>query len=131
MAEYVLAHLQKGADATGPDDSALRLFVHGGPGSGKTFLVNCIVECAARLGVKSVCGAFAASAANNLPEGGTLHGLLGLSVHGNGNEKLAGATRAQVIERFARVRVLIIDEISMVPPTLLGTSLWCQTLQSN
>ena len=101
------------------------IFLSGGPGVGKTFTVNRILEYADALDVPYICGAFSASAATNLKSGATLHSLFQIPV---GATKRLPPLSAQTLEtlqaRFSRpnkrVRLLFIDELSMVDPEMLS-----------
>jgi hypothetical protein len=97
-------------------------FVSGGPGTGKSFLIEHLRLICETLGVGIMTGAPAAVAA--IPIGGqTLHSLVGLSgtlspdnFPPPPNLETMHALRAQ----FRGVRLLVIDEISMVGTALLG-----------
>jgi len=106
------------------DAPAPLLLLHGGPGSGKTHVIRFIVRTAELLGVGIVCGAFAASAAANMSGGETLHSLCGLSVAlQRKSNKASTSTDRRLRElqlRFQRVRILVIDEVSMVDAAFLG-----------
>jgi hypothetical protein len=97
-------------------------FVSGGPGTGKSFLIEHLRLVCETLGVGIATAAPAAVAA--IPIGGqTLHSLVGLSgtlspdnFPPPPNPEAMSALRA----RFRGVRLLVIDEVSMVGMALLG-----------
>jgi hypothetical protein len=109
--------------------------VLGGPGTGKTFVARYLAECCGQLGVRARSAALAAAAAGLLPGGCTLHTLIGLGGRGKAAEGSEGGGSGIPVDfskpisndklralrkKFSNVRLLIIDEISMVPVNLLG-----------
>jgi hypothetical protein len=77
-----------------PPPSPSPLLVHGGPGTGKSHLINTVVALAARRGATTLCLAPMAAAAN-LIGGSTIHGGLGIS-SGTGYEPPTALTAANV-----------------------------------
>ena len=112
-----------------PLPTPFRLFVHGGPGTGKSFLCNMIVEAAQTSGYAVRCIAPTGIAAANLPTGRTIHNFLSISFQDWDernrylderfitNEKM---TLFRKQHDAARLRMIIIDEISNMHPHLLG-----------
>lgn len=109
--------------------TTLRLFLQGGPGTGKTHVVNLVQ----RLTDKPfLCSAFSGSAASNFPGGSTISNLLGLNLF-NPDRQLSSATRLSALgannqlakrNRLYRVYIAqagvgVIDEISFLGATAL------------
>ncbi len=95
-----------------------RLFVHGGPGTGKTFVVRCLVEEMQREDLGNcICAAFTAAAAILLPNGMTVHRALSLGIRRTSRR---GATLHDDV-RAQATALLVIDEASMLSPTLLSS----------
>ena len=104
----------------GPKPEPPRLFVDGGPGTGKTYLINYIKQHAEKFGLSVMTCAYTGNAVDNLPKGArTIHGTFGFKVA----DKYAdmdyemGAKQKKLIEIRKNVNVstvclLIIDEIS-------------------
>lgn len=103
----------------------LHLLVHGGPGTGKSFLTKCIDSVARTAGLKIGCMAPTGIAASNLPAGRTIHNFCGFPlirkmdhyVTKPNNQKLASIQCRAGTNTLALV---IIDEISNMGPELLG-----------
>ena len=83
--------------------------IHGGPGAGKSFIINALDETAAALGVTHSKMAFMASAAN-LIGGRTIHGAGGF-LWGNTTKALEHTRK---LNQTATIWAIIIDEISAV-----------------
>lgn len=110
--------------------------VIGGPGTGKTFVAKYLASCCESLGVGARSAALAASAAGLLSKGCTLHTLIGIGGRGKTGKDGARTGEAGIPKdflkpvsvdklrklrlKFRNVRLLIIDEMSMVPVDLLG-----------
>lgn len=123
VAMSVLDHVMAQDRVPAASRVMLRLLVHGGPGTGKTFLMNRLdtVLRSKRLG--SICAAaFTGNAAALLPRGYTLHSLLGLSIK-KSKSGLSATSRTKLLNRVRDSRVLLIDEISMVDAQLFASVL--------
>jgi hypothetical protein len=98
------------------------LMVHGGAGTGKSYFVHHLAKCMPAAGVKMRCGTFAASASKLLPFSNTLHSLLCIPFeYSKSTYKPLGLKELEKQRKaWNNVRVIVIDEISMVPVALLG-----------
>jgi len=98
-----------------------RLLVHGPAGTGKTFTMMQIMEGAELYGYRCLPLAFQGSAAANLPGGLTIHHFTksGVDDKGEGSHGIMALGMQAIREILVDVRVIIIDEISMVAPRLL------------
>ena len=107
--------------ASSETGSALRVLIHGGPGTGKSFFANILIEKARTItqGGKIQCCAPTGIAATLLPGGQTVHSLLKLPIDKRRRKKSAVASVQDAKNRLAGVHLLIIDEISMVNASLL------------
>lgn len=104
----------------GPSNHNL-FWIEGGAGSGKTFTTNCILNaCASVLGASAVAAAaFQRVTAQNLwHRGRTLHNVFGFkgrgALKGEDGHNITPSSAA-VEETLRGLKVLVIDEISMVP----------------
>ena len=99
---------QKNALADVLDDK--NVFITGGAGVGKSFLVNEIVEaCKKVIGVCAMTGCAAI-----IINGSTLHSYLGIGIGKDSPEKLAKKLPPTIIKRIKSLEVLLIDEVSML-----------------
>ena len=96
-----------------------RLMILGAPGSGKSYFANKLIQ---RAGVgRVICAAPTGIAASMLPNGHTLHSLLGLPGKGGkrGVQQLGAQALLEVRQRIgAAARILLVDEVSMVDAKL-------------
>ena len=93
-------------------NKCLRIFVHGGPGTGKTFLAERIMKAASLRGMTSRFTALSGAAAT-INGGTTLHYSVGMTRHTKwGSDPTANQIK-QIRERNGKMRLLIVDEISM------------------
>ena len=90
----------------------LRIFVHGGPGTGKSFLAECIMKAASVRGLVSRFTALSGAAAT-INEGTTLHYATGMTQRTKWGSDPSANQIKQIRERNTNMRLLIIDEISM------------------
>lgn len=120
-------------------DESLRIFVTGGAGSGKTFVLKLLVEQIRRLGHddfgKNVIVTAPTGVAARLIGGSTLHSTFALPIEKGRTEALrpiAGERLQKERQKWRNVRWLIIDEISMVPYlTLRNVHLRLQQYKQN
>jgi hypothetical protein len=93
----------------------------GGPGSGKSYTIKHMKKIADAAGVRMRCGAFAAPAAMPLPNGQTLHSLVGVRTV---SDVFPPAPSHNALTRLRAawkdVGLFVIDEISMVSRPLCG-----------
>ena len=107
-----------------------RLFVDGGPGTGKTYLINCIKTNAEKFGLSVITCAYTGNAVDNLPKGArTIHSMFGFRVAMSASEidmdYQMGPKQKKLIElrkniNLSTVSLLIIDEISYVSSKFFG-----------
>ena len=130
--ELLTDHLNARPD--GSDRPAPLILVHGGPGVGKTFYIHTIMAKALRSGHGVLPVAANASASSLLPGGLTIHSAVAIpvdtSVPGDAHAAAARQQLSPLKDRSTQFQrafhnlsdadVLIIDEISAVPPSLLG-----------
>jgi AAA domain len=102
---------------------APQLFLHGGPGTGKSFVLNRLVQVAQSMGVVVECMTYTNIAAKALPPGSqTVNTGLRLSrsaVTGAHNPPTVDA-RKSLYNKWSHVDVVVIDEASMIGPIFLG-----------
>jgi hypothetical protein len=111
------------------------VLVLGGPGVGKTHFVKRLILELEGMGCSLVSVAFTGVAACNIPGGRTIHSVFNLPISATGNSKLAPLSdeQAYVLRSYMQNRsFLLIDEISMVSPALLGMmhERLCQAMDS-
>ena len=94
------------------------VFITGGAGVGKSFLVNEIVQKCPNVGVCAMTGCAAL-----LINGTTLHSYLAIGLAKDPPEKLARAVRKfkPVLSRILNTDILLIDEVSMMSDELFET----------
>ena len=82
----------------------LRIFVRGGPGSGKTFLINAITENLEQYGFSQSSCALTKVASGNLPDKQTMHKTFGFKIKGKKTDikSLAELTNTQLFNLRAR-----------------------------
>ena len=103
----------------------LRWAVHGGPGTGKSYVLNRIRKelfeeiLGWKQGAEFQVVTLQAVMANDL-KGDTIHHAFGLNWQGLGDERISGHKLLELSARALRWRWLIIDEISMVSAELLA-----------
>jgi len=120
-ATVLLDYLCLGQLETVDNIRAPKLLIHGGPGCGKTHFVNFVTKCAQLLQIQVICGAFAASAARNMPDGQTLHSICAFGLGSLAQQRTLSSSKLMELRaRYSKARVLVIDEISMVDPVMLS-----------
>lgn len=97
----------------------LRKLIHGGPGTGKSFLVRCVHRRARQLGFNDACIAMTGVASNQLPNGHTCHTALAINPTTSVNRFPAKLTATQLEKtrrrlRHDQLRIIFIDEASHV-----------------
>ncbi len=97
-------------------------FITGSAGTGKTFLINRYVKYLREHDIKPCIVAPTGIAASHIG-GITIHSFFGLGIKEqlNDYELEDLVNREYLLERFAELKVLIVDEISMVSPLLFRT----------
>jgi hypothetical protein len=111
-----------------PWPKPLRLLVHSGPGTGKSFVSRKIYEAGVQLGLDVGCCCYMGHPATNMPKGRTIHNYLGLKVFTKDEYlyrwDLPPTTQSlgETLSHFNREKIamLIIDEVSMVTPHLMA-----------
>ncbi|QDZ22718.1 ATP-dependent DNA helicase PIF1 [Chloropicon primus] len=98
------------------------VFITGGAGVGKSFLVEKVVEALNKRGSKVQICATTGIAAVNIG-GQTIHSFAGIPIDKESKESLAEKLykKRAVRKRWQDIQVLLIDEISMVPADLFDT----------
>ena len=102
----------------------LRLLLHDGPGAGISFVTTAIVNAAATFNMNAVCTAYTGIAASSLPNGRTMHNFLRLGAH-TSQDRFADSLNPEQIFKLRNtysvetLRLVVVDEISSVPPGLL------------
>lgn len=113
--------------------TGVNVFVTGEPGSGKTYTINEYVSYLNSHGIEPAITASTGIAATHI-NGMTIHSWSGVGIknHLNKAEIHKIATNDYVVKRVGPAKVLIIDEISMLPPdTLQMVDLICKEVKKN
>ena len=103
-----------------PPPEQMVILLHGQGGSGKTEVVKILRQVFARFGLEDFAVASSNSAARVI-EGETIHSAVHL--HGESSLKLGamdGGVTDELVAQFENVDVLIVEEVSMIQPRLLG-----------
>ena len=97
-----------------------KIFAHGGPGVGKSFMTNVLIHELKRRGEKFRAVSFTGIASSLLVEGQTIHGSFGLDPKNitAGYEKISIQARTSLEQRWDKISVLFVDEFSMVSAEL-------------
>ena len=100
------------------------LFIHGGPGCGKTYFVNCVLKLAERLRIDVIRGASTAAASVNLQYGETLHCNTHLTRSQGTSDKhphpLSVSEQDAIRALKGGAQLGVIDEISNVTPIMFS-----------
>ena len=102
--------------------SGRNVFITGGAGVGKSFLVKLVVEALNKRNLKVQICASTGIAALHI-QGQTIHSFSSIPIHKESKESIAENVYKQRSkrDRWRNVQVLLIDEISMVSPDLFDT----------
>jgi len=102
----------------------LKLLIHGPAGTGKSFLVQKLVD---RLGIKNIATAsYTGVAASNLPQGKTLNSTFSIpymkrtNTRGLSSNPPSITSTAKAIHNLGEARIVIIDEISLTSAPMLN-----------
>ena len=90
-------------------------FINGAGGIGKTFLYNSIILFCEKYNIQYLCFAHTGIAAGLLKNGTTLHSGFGIPLNLTGNATSSIAKDSPEEHKIKNCKVIIIDEISMVP----------------
>lgn len=113
--------------------SGSNVFITGEPGSGKTYLINEYVAYLRSHGIEPSITASTGIASTHIG-GMTIHSWSGIGIKNNLSkaELRAISTNDYVLKRIGPAKVLIIDEISMLPPEALQMiDLICKEIKKN
>lgn len=109
------------------------VFLTGEPGSGKTHTINEYVAYLRARGIEPAITASTGIAATHIG-GMTIHSWSGIGIKSqlNKDDLATIASRTPIVKRVRRAKVLIIDEVSMLPPHTLSMidSICCAIKQS-
>jgi hypothetical protein len=120
---FVVAQIQKQIDSNYSNNTSVveQLLIHGGPGTGKSFVANAIYKRLNKFQHNVLLCAPTGVAATLLDCGRTLHGLLELPFDKNDIFiELGATTLAGLITRFENVVAIIVDEVSFLSATYIS-----------
>jgi hypothetical protein len=125
MANYYFDKLRKFKDGQLAKPKPFHLLIHGGPGTGKSFLAECIQESATEHKFTIACVAPTGIAASNLPNGRTMHNFASVPMFHDTRIFLPklNALKLTTIQERAQHETMackIIDEISFVGPEMFA-----------
>lgn len=109
-----------------PEPEPILLLVHGGPGTGKSYLTTCLYKKGKDMGYHVGCMAPTGIAGGNLPEGRTIHNLWGFSIADLKKDKFLEDLCADLLNALhSRIKsekliIIVIDEISYISPEILA-----------
>ena len=109
-----------------PEPEIIQLLVHGGPGTGKSYLTSCIYQKALEMGYFISCMAPTGIAASNLPNGRTIHNQFGFKITDLKSLIFLPDLPADQLNalqaRFKseKLIMIVIDEISYISPEMLA-----------
>ncbi|MFA6382373.1 MAG: helix-turn-helix domain-containing protein [Candidatus Buchananbacteria bacterium] len=113
--------------------SGVNVFLTGEPGSGKTYVVNQYVAYLRSHGIDPAITASTGIAATHIG-GLTIHAWAGLGIKKelSRSDLAAIAANRRVAKRISAAKILIIDEVSMLPPEVLAlVDAVCQKIKKN
>lgn len=104
----------------------IHILVHGGPGTGKSFLTRCINNAAQDMEYSIMCVAFTGIAAANLPNGRTIHNHFNFTISDLKKSTFVPDLSTDKLNQLrsrlttSKLILLVIDEISYISPEALG-----------
>ena len=113
--------------------SGANVFLTGAPGSGKTYTINKYVDFLRSHKIKPAITASTGVASTHI-SGITIHSWCGIGIknHLNKYDLNKIATTAYIKKRVGETKILIIDEVSMLPPeTLQMVDMVCKKVKQN
>jgi hypothetical protein len=120
----VQTRVAAGRRGPGPIESRQNhTLVLGGPGVGKTFFVRKLQKSLEGMGSSAVTVAFTGAAACNIPGGRTIHSTFYIPITMKASDRLPALSEEQKQALRAAMEgkaFLLIDEVSMVGPSLIG-----------
>jgi hypothetical protein len=117
--------LRKFKDGRGSHPQPFRILVHGGPGTGKSFLIGSILQAALDVNLTVACIAPTGIAASKLPNGRTIHNFFSFPIFHDTRVYLSKPNHFKLatLQQQAKhqsLALLVIDEISYVGPEMLA-----------
>jgi hypothetical protein len=97
------------------------IFLHGGPGVGKSYWAHTLHERITKSGFKMISCALCGTAASGLPRGQTFHSLFGFSINDKRDSYKVNDRKLILLrETFKSVKLFLLDELSMISPNYIG-----------
>ncbi|PAV78888.1 hypothetical protein WR25_13196 [Diploscapter pachys] len=109
---YILEKLQELQDASLQNGC---VFIDGPGGSGKTYTYRTLCHLLRGMGIRYKTAAWMGIAANNMPDGRTMHKTYGLPFEMDSKSSSNAKPNNKIGKELRETKVFIIDEISMVP----------------
>lgn len=113
--------------------TGISIFLTGEPGSGKTHLVNTYVKWLRKRKINTAVTASTGIAATHIG-GVTIHSWSGIGIKNSLNKQILKqiTDKAHIKRKVKKAKVLIIDEVSMLPPNTLNmVDTICQTIRQS